>query len=254
MTNLLFGYSDIARKGTLTAVPAAESGYSETNLCLGARKNYWRSGTSQAEQTLTWDLGSGITRSCNFLFIARMDLFYRSTTEAKIDLQSSPDDASYTSRSLTALAASDLIGSQGRDFVVTFAATDAFRYWRLNLTNVAAGATQPAFSKAMFGTAFDFERDPVWGRRTERVSEIKGQRIPSLVFDFEYRGITNAKLESFYEEIGDYADVQPIALISSTYHPQIHNLSAVHAVITSARATFVSVNTWDLSLTVEECV
>ncbi len=254
MTNLLFGYSDIARKGTLTATPAAEAGFSETNLCLGPRKNYWRSGTSQTTQTLVWDLGASITRACNFLFVARMDLFYRSTAAARIDLKSSSDGASFTSRSLTSLTAASLIGSQARDFVTTFAATSAYRYWQLNLTNAGGSATQPAFSNVMFGTAFDFGRDPAWGRTSQRVAEVKGQRVPALVFDFQYSGLTNAKIQSFYDEIGDYTDIQPIALISSTYHPQIQNLSAVHAVITSARATYESVNTWGLTLTCEECV
>lgn len=254
MTTFFIGYSDIARKGILTASPAAESGYPETNLCLGSRRNFYRSGTAQATHTLTWDLGAGESGACNYLFIARADMFVLSTTDATVDLKSSDDDSSYTSEAATLLATSDLVGPQARDFLDTFELTSDARYWRIELTNSASGDIQPAFSKVMFGEAFDFGRDPSIERRSIRDVKTKGQRESQFQFELEWEGITDTKIQSFLNEIGDYIDVQPVVLFTTSYHPILHDLTAVHCIIKTFSVEPINFNNNRISLELEECI
>lgn len=253
-TNLLFGYSDIARKGTLTVTPDASTSWPATNVCLGPRRKIYQGGTSLATHRLTWDLGSSTTRAVDYLYLARANLMWARDSTVAVALESSSDNVTWTSRIASSpIASGDKVGPRTEDYLKTTTQTSAFRYWRLTLNNTGASAILPAFSKAMFGPAFDFARDPDWSRAMQRIVLNRGVREPRYTLQLEYKAITNAKLQSFISEIIEYREVAPVVLFTtSTYHELLNSVKALHCLITDFAVTPVNVNNNTLSITLQE--
>ena len=253
-TNLLWGYSDIPRKGALTVVPDANTSFPATNACLGPRRKVYQSSLSLATHRLTWDLGASVTRAVDYLYIARANLLWSRDSTAAVALESSSDNITWTSRIASSpIASGDKVGPRTEDYIKTTTQTSAFRYWRLTLNNTGSTSILPAFSKVMFGPAFDFGRDPDWSRALQRTVLNKGVREPRYTLQLEYKGITNAVLQSFNTEIIEYREIAPVVLFTtSVYHELLNNAKALHCLITDFAVTPVSVNSNTISITLEE--
>lgn len=76
MTNLLLLTPDVpAAASTVTASASAATGYGLANICSGSRGDLFRLATAQSEDLwIEYDLGSGVTKSSNFLAISRAKL------------------------------------------------------------------------------------------------------------------------------------------------------------------------------------
>lgn len=255
-TNLLWGYSDIPRKGIVTVTPDASTSFPVTNVCLGPRRRIYQAGVSMATHRITWDLGSTVTRAVSYLYLARAKLMFDRDATVAVALESSSDNITWTSRIASSpIASGDKVGPRTEDYLKTTTQTSAFRYWRLTLNNVGSTAILPAFSKAMFGPAFDFGRDPDWSRAMQRTVLNKGVREPRYTLQLEYRAITNAVVQSFDTEIAAYRDIAPVVLFTtSVYHELLNSAKAMHCLITDFAVTPVSVNNNTISITLEELI
>jgi hypothetical protein len=253
-TNLLWGYSDIPRKGTLTVVPDANTSFPATNVCLGPRRKIYQGGISLATHRLTWDLGSSTTRAVDYLYIARANLLWARDSTVAVALESSSDNVTWTSRIASSpIASGDKVGPRTEDYIKTTTQTSAFRYWRLTLNNTGSTTILPALSKVMFGPAFDFGRDPSWSRALQRTVLNRGVRESRYTLQLEYRAIPNSTLQSFVTEIIEYRDIAPVVLFTtSVYHELLNSAKAMHLLITEFQVLPINVNNSTLVITLEE--
>lgn len=150
----------------------------------------------------------------------------------------------------TALDAETLIGPQSEDFLETFTASTAYRYW-----NFWAGAdvsNDYPVNKVMFGTGFDLGRDPVYPRQIQRRLLAKSNRTQTYGFSFSWEGITDATLASFMSSIFRFKDAMPIVLYTTSYHDVLNEAMAVHCKIASGSFTKVAPDSNKITLEFEE--
>lgn len=253
-TNLFWGYSDIPRKAYLTLMPAADTSHSEAFACIGPRRMFYKAATSIGLHRFIFDLGSSTTRAISYLYIARAKMLWDRDSTINVNLESSSDTVTWTSRISSApIAAGDKVGPRTDDYLKTTTTTSAFRYWRLSLYNTGGSAILPAFSKAMFGPAFDFGRDPATSRVLQRIVINRGVREPRYKILLTYQGITNAKLQEFQSEILEYMDIGPVVLFTSTTYPEVLNSAkAIHCSIVNCDIDPVNYNNNSLSIELDE--
>lgn len=142
----------------------------------------------------------------------------------------------------TSFLSETLRGTRAEDYHATFS-TSAKRHWWLQLgcsvsTSISGYEdSKYPFSKYILGRHFDFGRDPVWGRRQERLVLHNGNREPRYLYEFEWRGITNAKIQDFTDKIGKYIDTLPVVITTSSYHAVLMDDRAVMCKISSFTVT-----------------
>lgn len=241
-TNLLFLTPDIPYAATnyqtyttSTAVQPNEADfYPFRNSLRGEKWQLYNSGSDAVEHNQVCDCGiaSGvaITKSANFLVLSRLDImqtYKASIYAANIDfaLQSSSDDSSYTDRAtITDITTVSLIGPWANDYVTTFTATSAFRYWRCHWTKSAGAAYPLKIGKMYFGSSFDIGRD-VDSFSVQRLTPGDTAFItnggveypvrikhPTYEITLRYVGITDANLALFKAAVSDRAATTPVFL------------------------------------------
>lgn len=138
MTNLYFGFPDIPYYSILIESSRDyDPLFTHENLISGQIHQGARiaEAVSDATVALTYDLGEDGDRACEYLYIAdAAAAIAKFTTE--VLLESSSDGTSWTSRYADAsFAGASLVGPNSKDYLATFEATSAFRYWRVTFTN-----------------------------------------------------------------------------------------------------------------------
>lgn len=194
-----------------------------------------------------YDLGSGNTKAANFIWLTRLDLIVAQsdTYGDSIDfaLSSSSDDSSYTARhSITDISTATLKGVWSNDYVSTFTATSAFRYWRAGYTHDApgvGGSYTSRIGKIYFGTAFDMGNDPDVSLERKKGSEspfvtsggvIYQGRVehPTYDIDLTWEGISDSISESFYENIARYRHTTTFGLLTTEVHEPLDGHEIIH--------------------------
>ena len=249
MTNLLFLTPDIPYRCTNyktytddTAEDPNESDfYPFRNTLRGEKYQHYLAEYYRDEHNAVYDLGhvGGVanTRACNFIVLSRLDLMAALNTVGTYQgtwdfaLQSSSDDSTYTDRhNITDVSTASLIGSWSNDYVSTFTATSAFRYWRTNWQKTSGSDNTLRVGKVYFGTAFDIGTDPS-DFSIERLKDGEtmfvadgGARYPSRVkhptyeINLTYEGLTDTELQSFKEEVARHRYTTPVFLYSTSFH------------------------------------
>lgn len=148
----------------------------------------------------------------------------------------------------------DLVGTASQDYSEVFTASSAYRHWWLQLGNSNTAGSDYRFSKSHFGTAFDFSRDPVWGRSWMAEVIDSGVRRLNYAFSFTWQGITDAKVTEFITKIGKYKDVNAVWLSTNSYHDVLGDKEAIYCTVKDYEITPESVNNNEVTIDFEEIV
>lgn len=145
-----------------------------------------------------------------------------------------------------------LRGPKDEDYVSSFTTTSAVRYFWLHLSSTKINSYD--FSKVYLGNGFDFGRDPVWGRRSELEPDERGSRAPRYKYSFEYEDITDAVVQDFITKIASKADVNPVVMVTGSYHDVLNDDRLVHCKIKEFSYEPISYNQNNVSLVLEELI
>ena len=216
---------------------------------------------------IDWDLGSGVTSTIDYLIIARAkDLRDQGTTTITLDSSTTLAGA-YTNRYTdSAFASATLYGPQSNDYLATGLALSAFRAWRFGINGGPDTSAQPrTICKAYFGNAFDFGIAPAsWSFKRGPLSDPNFstssgasdlRRIDDLAYTFtyEFRGMTDAKIATFYDTILRYSHRHRYFLYTTnSVHEVLNNLRVLHCRLVSHQHDQVKQNWNTLSLTFEQ--
>lgn len=107
-----------------------------------------------------------------------------------------------------------LLGPDSEDWIETFTMNSAAEYWVV--TFWSRQQSYRPLGKLFLGQLFDFDRDPVYGRKFTAEFESDKIRAPANRFGLTWEGVTSAKRNDFIYKIGQYQDVSPVVLTSSS--------------------------------------
>jgi hypothetical protein len=143
-----------------------------------------------------------------------------------------------------------LIGTDTEDYLSTFTESSGFRHFWLQL--MAPEGSVYTHSKISFGKAFDFGRDPIFGRNCERRFLRKGDRKPGYVFDLSWVDITDAKRQEFESQILKYRDFMHVGVHVSGYTDPLFEHTAIPCRIVNYTGEQVKANSNNIDLQLEE--
>jgi hypothetical protein len=174
-------------------------------------------------------------------------------SDLRVRLEYSSDDSAWTAAvDLNPVTSANLVGPRSEDYIGTFTATSAYRYWRLRFTRTGGGSLAYDLSKAFFGTSFDFGRNPLWESPFKRRASAPGQRDARYSIQLAYGGITNAKLADFEEYIGIYADFSPVVLFTTDVNELLDSQGVLLMMVEDMEVKPVSHNNNAITLTLIE--
>lgn len=210
MTNLFIAYNDIGQRARTITGNTYKMLHPLTALDSNNKSVYAELSSSTTSHYITYDLGSdsGVanTRSANFLAFPS---WFVNTQNVVLQCANNSGFAGATtvSTNSTATISANKKGFYSQDYVTTFTASTAYRYWRLQLGDGATSITG-YYSKFFFGTLLDLERDPDNVRITSDTKESRvisdggysfqvTTKAQTRTIDIEWRNISNAKVLEF---------------------------------------------------------
>jgi hypothetical protein len=253
-TNLLIGYADIPNAATTTTLNRTESSmYPYANLFGGNKTDMFYLNTAASGDTrATFDLGSGATKSSNFMYIARANLLQQANVNT-LTLRGSATNnyaTATTVRTLSSFTTQTLYGPNGDDFIDSFTASSSFRYWFLNY-NATANSLYP-HAKVFFGTSFDPGRDPNAPATITRIKQGGAQIRPTFSFDITWEGITYQKAIEMYLKFYKTRRFVPLVLFTTTWHDILMGHRAIFCRLTEMTMPPRVTDYCDISATFEE--
>lgn len=156
------------------------------------------------------------------------------------------------SASETALDSATLYGPRAEDYVSSFSASTAYRYWWAQYGASGSGSKYP-HSKLHFGSWFDFGREPIYPMLQKREAYSSGSREARYIFECEWQGITDSVMEDFIDKIVKYKDVSPVILYDASDYC-LNDMRQMHAWLTSAEFDKTSHNSNTIRCVFEEAL
>lgn len=264
---LYIAYPDIpwrAQRAYVTA-GAADSSYPARNTIYGERYQMHKiTPDGSFNAIMHYDLGASVTATASYLIIARADRLRTGDTLADTALGGSANESVWTDFSHNDIEAATLYGPRSEDYISTFSASSAYRYFRFytNGTNTTARNV----SKVYFGTAFQMGEEPEfeWDLiplESEYYAE-SGERDlvrhdqPVYRFTFRWRSVTDAKVKEFYDSIVRYSHRHRYFLYTTDQHQVLNNLRVLHVrlIEASTENPDKKVDWNDLTATFEEII
>lgn len=249
-TNLKIGFPDIPfNAATITPSVAYATANPVTNLVNGSRASIAELATSQTgTHTITFDLGSGVTQSCDYFALINAKIL-KSSGVTSVVLKGSDGVTPATIATIT-LSSATLVGGQGLDYITTFATTTAYRYWIVEFTSVAT--SKRPVSKIYLGTLLDLGRDPQLERSANSKKKDDKGIYEAIELSLNYKGISTTNRQTFETKIGAYSDVNDILLHANSYtNVQLGN-SLLTAEILDYEFTSMGAKQNDLSISLRE--
>lgn len=240
--NLKIAFPDIPFNAlTYEAQAVVDPFFGPENTVRGARHLRYRQTSAIATALLEADLGVGNTSTTDYWIIARADLLQTQGVTSAL-LQRSDDGIGWTTEQTESpFGSATLFGPRLQDYFGTFTTTTAHRYWRLNMSGAANNFV---FSKFYTGTLFDFglcgpteftySREPSDRPDFETDSgAIWNQRLEDsmYVLTASFRGITDAKIAEFRDNIVRHGHRAPVFLITTSDHEILDNHRILHCEI-----------------------
>lgn len=215
-SKLLIAYPDIQAAALDTT---SDGTYAEDtplqNTFYGMRHCIGQLATAAADHYALWDLGLGVTQSANYIIFARADVLktqgvpsivLKGHTGTRVNATTGT-----TVWSNALFTGETLVGPQANDYVATFTASTAFRYWWINFT--AATTAKFGRSKNYIGTFLDLGEDPDSfsysllqdnsGELAFPTGQVRMTRIaePRRTFEINWTGISDANAQLFAEKV-----------------------------------------------------
>lgn len=238
MTSFLIGYPDIPESSEITTSEAFDLDFPHYNLITGYKfQHAFLQTASGTTKTITFDLGASTTRSAEYVYLARADLLQDALCTT-FKLQRSTDGSAWTDVvSQASFGSETLYGAKLDDWFSTFAATTAYRYWRLSYE--VSGSSKIAHSKAYFGSWLDLGREPSdftikrspqsKGRFVAGSGAVHYNRMSEDAYDIslEWDVIADAEAVEFEKRIIDRKHIDTFLF----YTDSVHNILDNHRVM-----------------------
>jgi hypothetical protein len=253
-TNLLIGTCDIPLSAVSTTVSAtANSLYPVENLFCGNKTDLFRLNADSASPiTITFDLGAGVTKSANFLYIGNAGLLKNSKVTAIRLVGSATNSigAGTTVLNITNFNNQTLYGPESNEFIQSFSTSAAFRYWFIEYT--MSGASKIPHAKLFFGNYFDIGLDPNAPATIARIKQGGAQRRPTYSFDFSWIGVSYVKAVQMYLNLYRKRRFTPIIIFTDTWHDILMGNRVLFCRITNMSIPPRVTNYCDVTATFEE--
>jgi hypothetical protein len=248
MTNLFIATNDILLGATIADV-STETGYDKYDVITGNRHDTWRCGSENTGISITFDAGSDVV--ADHFIVCRYDLTYYGADTPAVRVRYSDDNVTYANWiASTAVAADDLAGPNGEEYIATPTASAAHRYWRVLFSQAAA--YQQEVSKIFLGTALDLGRDPVSMKMEVLRDQAMHKARHTLTLD--WKGISHAKALEFRDQVAERADWHPICLFTKTYHDVMFDWKVLHCRVLEASTPQKLLSLNEIQLVVEELI
>lgn len=255
MTNLLIGTCQIPLASTgFTTSTIGDANLPGTNLFGGSLVEIFRLASAVTGlTTMNFDVGSGVTKAANFLYIAKANMLQSSgVTEVALKGNSAFDYGSGTvALNDTSFASSTLVGPYGEDYLATFTTSTAFRFWFAGFTSTLA--TKRPIGKLYFGTSLDLGRDPI-SSSFRRVRPTDAQRKSRPVFTLGWEGISYTNTETLINTVIAPRRTNPVVLYTATYHGILNGYRALLCKVTEASVPRILTDQNEVQLTFETLI
>ena len=259
MTSLMIGYPDIPMRATgikswatnaSTETPNEGDDYQAVNAYEGDRTAYWKSSYSKSEHNLRFDLGPSGDRSASFLILSGLDALQAlyPTTTTQFELMRSVDDSSYTAeQTISNLHSLSLVGPNTADYITTFTASSAYRYWKARISSTAGTADFTSLiGKVYFGHLFDMGVEPATYSIERAIvpaefyaasgSRFSGKlNLPKYKISLEWEGVDDSVIKLFFDEIYSKRNTHTFFLYTSSYHDILDDKRLIHVALEDAR-------------------
>ena len=220
-TNLLIGFPDIPGDAVASSITNTSSSmYPHTNLFGGNRTDlHYLNAATSGDTRINLELASGVTKTCNFVYIGRANLLQQAGVET-ITLKANSSD-SYTVgatqiKEYTSFGGQTLYGPNDDDFIDTFTESAAFRYWFVNYN--ATSPSKIPHAKLFFGKSFDPGLDPNAPATITRIKQGGAQLRPTYSFEFTWNGMTYDKAVEMYLNFYRTRRYMPVIIFTTSWH------------------------------------
>lgn len=255
-TNLLIAFPDMSTSATLTYGTAPTSGASNYDMLAGPRYLTYQRSTAGTSSVFDFDMGASATQAPNFIIIARAKMLSTQDATATVTVQSA--NAYFTPIETTgALTISSFLsGPGGDDFNAGASIFTAFatprRYWRVTIGTT--NSFKHEFSKLYLGTYFDMGFDPSYPMSVSTKVGSSKDRKPRFTFDYNWRGVTTAKVQELRLKLLMKKDIYPVFLddTNASYHLYTVGNKVINTWIREATITQTGHNRHDVNISFEE--
>lgn len=215
--------------------------YPIENSFYGLRHNYAQIADAQLTLTVTYDLGTGNSRTLDHFIIGGGQIILANgITECRVAGSNNGvawtdqlgTAANYQTRTFDGPDDHDVIFVAGYNDTIS-GTLAAYRYFRLTITGPASVIS---FSKAYFGAAFDMGREPdyydlevITEQDADTWKYSRGHTLmtkayhPKHRFTFEWDGVTDAKATEFMTSILDNPYRDSVFLYAATYSDPLYD-------------------------------
>lgn len=231
----------------------------------GQSYTHARVSSAVASLDITFDLGTGNSRTIDHLIIGGVKSLVASSTNGVV-LSGSNNGSSWTNQIGTSsgFLTRTLSGPYADDVIFTPTFNDqiagtlaAYRYFKLSISKTS-GTAQYAFRKLYFGAAFDMEKEPdsySMEVLTERDSDTwiypRGHVIMSRAFyprhrvTIEWDGVSDAKANEFMAKILGDPYRSTVYLYAAQYQDPLYDNRLMHCRVVSDACTITKDNMTD---------
>lgn len=218
-------------------------------------------GTAATSNTIDFLLDSGVTASSDHIIIAHADQLidhptYADITEVYVQSDTSSGFGSATTvHSNTSFNSSTLYGPDSSDYIATWSAATARRYWRVKFTNPSDSKLD--LSKIYLGTFFDMgidptsysidpmDKPPYLSRNDSGSLVTAGRKRPRYKVSVGWEGVTDTIAQSFSESILKIQHKhQGVFLYAPTVTQLLDGFTLLHCKLTNRRISS-SVPDWN---------
>lgn len=259
-SSFLICYPDIPQSALAVSTSVTmDTDYPIENSFYGRRHNYAQLASSGSALTVTYDLGTGNSRTVDHLIVGGAEAMLREGAVSGIYVDGSADGSTWLAQLGTAanFNTRTFNGPDLADLIFTSAYNDtragtlaAYRYFRVTFT--AGSPTLIPFSKLYFGASFDMGSEPstynmevITDQDSDTWKFHRGQVLltkafyPKHKFTVEWDGVTDAKATAFKTTILNNPYRDYVWLYAATYADPLYDNKLVYCKVVDEECSVV---------------
>lgn len=227
MADFKIGFPDIPWSAVVITASSEDADYPVENLFYGNSSLFWKTASAVTSSNITFDLGSGNTRSPDYCYIR--GLRHLSLYISSIEIRASTDNFGASNVLIHTHNPIVFVGNRLEDCMITWTPGTAYRYWRVVFNSTS---TVHKIRKLYLGNLFSFENgdgeiDPSYPYLINYENTSKGFSAdngsifktsvarPQKMYSFKWKTITDTSRVEFENSIGEKKDDAPMVL----YYP-----------------------------------
>ena len=153
----------------------------------------------------------------------------------------------------TGIASATLYGPRAEHLITTAISGTGSSNWYVKLGT--SSTSRYRHTKQLLGSYLDLGRDPIWGRRSELISDATQQKRRRYKYEIRWEGLTLANTQTFISSIAEKADSTIFLLMTiGGYDPTLLSDTCVPVILTEYETRVMAPNTMELKTTWEEAI